>query len=42
MFYLTPAVTAAFAWLLFGETLGLAAIAGMMLAGAGVAMVSRT
>jgi drug/metabolite transporter (DMT)-like permease len=42
LFYLTPAVTAAFAWLLFGETLGPAAIAGMVLAGAGVAMVSRT
>ncbi len=42
LFYLTPAVTAAFAWLLFGETLGPAAIAGMALAGVGVAMVSRT
>ncbi len=42
LFYLTPAVTAAFAWLLFAETLGPAAIAGMVLAAAGVAMVSRT
>ena len=42
LFYLTPAVTAAFAWLLFGETLGPAAIAGMVLAAAGVALVSRT
>lgn len=41
LFYLTPAVTAAFAWMLFGETLGPAAIAGMALTGAGVAMVSR-
>lgn len=42
LFYLTPAVTAAFAWILFGESLGAAAIAGMALTGAGVAMVSRT
>ncbi len=41
LFYLTPAVTATFAWILFGETLGPAAIAGMALTGAGVAMVSR-
>lgn len=41
LFYLTPAVTAAFAWLLFDETLGPAAIAGMVLAAAGVAMVAR-
>jgi drug/metabolite transporter (DMT)-like permease len=42
LFYLTPAVTAALAWVLFGETLGLPAIAGMVLAAAGVALVTRT
>ncbi|MGZ8996749.1 MAG: DMT family transporter [Rhodospirillales bacterium] len=42
LFYLTPAVTAAFAWLLFGETLGPAAISGMVLTAAGVALVTRT
>lgn len=41
LFYLTPAVTAAFAWLLFSETLSPAAIAGMVLAAAGVAIVTR-
>lgn len=41
LFYLTPAVTAVFAWALFGETLGPAAIAGMALAAAGVALVTR-
>jgi drug/metabolite transporter (DMT)-like permease len=41
LFYLTPAVTAAFAWVLFGETLGVPAIAGMVLAAAGVALVTR-
>lgn len=41
LFYLTPAVTAALAWLLFGETLGLLAIAGMVLAAVGVALVTR-
>ncbi len=41
LFYLTPAVTALFAWALFGETLGPAAIVGMALAAAGVALVTR-
>jgi drug/metabolite transporter (DMT)-like permease len=41
LFYLTPAVTAAFAWLLFEETLGARAIAGMALAALGVALVTR-
>lgn len=41
LFYLTPAVTALFAWALFGETLGPSAIAGMALAAAGVALVTR-
>lgn len=41
LFYLTPAVTALFAWALFGETLGPPAIVGMALAAAGVALVTR-
>lgn len=41
LFYLTPAVTAAMAWLMFGETLGAATIAGMAVAVAGVALVNR-
>ncbi len=42
LFYLTPAVTAALAWLFFDETLGPLAIAGMALAAIGVALVTRT
>lgn len=42
LFYLTPAVTAALAWLLFGETLGPLAMAGMALAAIGVALVTRS
>lgn len=41
LFYLTPAVTAVLAWLIFGETLSAAAIAGMAVATAGVALVAR-
>ncbi len=41
LMYLTPPVTAFFAWLLFGESFGLAGIAGMLLAVAGVAFVVR-
>jgi drug/metabolite transporter (DMT)-like permease len=41
LFYLTPAVTAVMAWLMFGETLGAATIAGMVVAVAGVALVNR-
>lgn len=41
LFYLTPAVTAVMAWLMFGEALGGTAIAGMVLALAGVALVNR-
>lgn len=41
LFYLTPAVTAAMAWLMFGETLGAATIAGMAVAVAGVALVNH-
>jgi drug/metabolite transporter (DMT)-like permease len=41
LFYLTPAVTAVLAWLLFGETLSPVAIVGMGVAIMGVALVSR-
>jgi drug/metabolite transporter (DMT)-like permease len=41
LFYLTPAVTAVLAWLLFGETLAWPAVVGMLLAIAGVALVTR-
>lgn len=42
LFYLTPAVTALMAWLMFGETLSKVAIAGMIIAVVGVALVNRT
>jgi drug/metabolite transporter (DMT)-like permease len=41
LFYLVPPATAVFAYFLFGETLGPAAIAGMALAVGGVALVTR-
>jgi drug/metabolite transporter (DMT)-like permease len=41
LFYLVPPVTAFMAFLLFGETLGIAALAGMGLTMAGVALVNR-
>jgi drug/metabolite transporter (DMT)-like permease len=41
LFYLVPPVAAFMAYLLFGETLGLAALAGMALTVAGVALVNR-
>jgi drug/metabolite transporter (DMT)-like permease len=41
LFYLTPAVTAVLAWLLFGETLSWPAIGGLVLATVGVALVTR-
>jgi drug/metabolite transporter (DMT)-like permease len=41
LFYLVPPVTAFMAFLLFGETLGVAALSGMVLAMAGVALVNR-
>lgn len=41
LMYLTPPLTALLAWLLFGETFGLAGIAGMLLAITGVAFVVR-
>ena len=41
LFYLTPAVTAVMAWLMFEETLSVVAIAGMLVAVTGVALVNR-
>jgi drug/metabolite transporter (DMT)-like permease len=41
LFYLTPAVTAVMAWLMFGETLGMTEVFGMAIAVAGVAMANR-
>lgn len=42
LFYLTPAVTAVMAWLLFGDMLSGMAIVGMAVALTGVALVNRT
>ena len=42
LFYLTPAVTAVMAWIMFDETLGALAVSGMLIAVAGVALVNRT
>jgi len=39
--YLTPAITALLAWLIFGERLGVAAWSGMLVTMAGVALVLR-
>lgn len=41
LLYLTPPTTAVMAWLMFNETLGVAGIAGMLLAVTGVAFVVR-
>jgi drug/metabolite transporter (DMT)-like permease len=41
LFYLVPPVTAFMAYLLFGETLGATALAGMAFTAAGVALVNR-
>lgn len=41
LFYLTPPVTALVAWVLFGERLGIVALAGMAVAVCGVALVNR-
>ena len=41
LFYLVPPVTALMAWVLFGETLGPVALAGMAVTAAGVALVQR-
>lgn len=42
LFFLVPPSTALFAWLLFDETFGLPALAGMVLAAIGVALVNLT
>ena len=42
LFYLTPAVTAVMAWLMFDDTLGAVALAGMAIAVAGEALVNRS
>lgn len=41
IFYLTPAVTAIMGFMMFGETLGPMAIGGIVLAGAGVALINK-
>ena len=41
LMYLTPPVTALLAWLLFGESFGIAGVAGMLLAVTGVAFVVK-
>mgnify|MGYP001194544407 CR=1 FL=1 len=41
LFYLVPPVTALFAWLLFGETLGPTSLVGMVVAAIGVALVQK-
>jgi len=41
LFFLVPPCTALIAWPLFGETLGLAALSGMLLTAIGVALASR-
>lgn len=41
LFYLVPALAALFAWPILGEAMPPMAWAGMALAGAGVALVSR-
>ena len=40
-FYLVPGITALMAWIMFRETLGLPAVAGMLLSIIGVAMATR-
>jgi drug/metabolite transporter (DMT)-like permease len=42
LFFLVPAVTAVMAWLLFDETLGVLAVAGMALIRVGVALARQT
>ncbi|NQU72096.1 MAG: DMT family transporter [Rhodospirillales bacterium] len=41
IFYLTPAVTSLMGFMIFGEALGALAIGGIVLAGAGVALINR-
>ncbi len=42
LFYLVPPAAALESWLIFGERLGIAALAGMAVAAAGVALVNRS
>ncbi|MQY51905.1 DMT family transporter [Rhodocyclus gracilis] len=42
LFYLTPPITAVFAWLLFDERLNLAALCGMLLTAGGVYLARQT
>jgi drug/metabolite transporter (DMT)-like permease len=42
LFFLTPSMTAVMAFVLFGETLGLLAIAGLLVTATGVALVMRS
>jgi drug/metabolite transporter (DMT)-like permease len=42
LLYLVPPLAAAEAWWVFGETLGIAALVGIALAAAGVALVQRS
>jgi drug/metabolite transporter (DMT)-like permease len=42
LFFLVPAVTAIIAWAIFGETLGVLAVAGMLLISVGVALARQT
>jgi drug/metabolite transporter (DMT)-like permease len=41
IFYLTPAVTSIMGFMIFGEVLGALAIGGIVLAGAGVALINK-
>ena len=41
LMYLVPPCTAVLAWLIFGESLGLAVLAGLVLTATGVALVVR-
>jgi drug/metabolite transporter (DMT)-like permease len=41
LFFLIPPTTALLAWAMLGETLGLPALAGMVVAAVGVALVQR-
>jgi drug/metabolite transporter (DMT)-like permease len=42
LFYLTPPCTALIAWLIFGESLSLTAITGMLIAVRGVYLVAKS
>jgi drug/metabolite transporter (DMT)-like permease len=42
LFFLTPSVTALMAWLIVGQSVSGAAVAGLVLGGAGVLLASRS